>query len=595
MRAGTILRNDPRFSIFLDILGDKSTGDKSTGGTIQIPGAPQRDQLQRGPLHRAMTQQAWLDWEMIVPDPKHSLGRKVVARITGSTDHLPILPKRVVVLDFDESKRDVPRDIEQILDLMDIPWICAAPTRTPGNWQVYIGFATPVWPEQLAPFAAAVTASMGADPAYRRGTMAWNPIARTFHPQTGTGATTIWNPCLLEGEYPVVHLDQSMVASPTAPCSATDTSVPQPQRAVSDLDGRRFTVEELRELMRQVVVGEGKRHELLYRYMYARICTVSRELDRPLTPEEVVLIGRESDKCFPVPVTRDDIDGLVPWFTRPDADGRPRDLLREQVMKGRKSGRIRAARAQERYWEYEDTLLELVARYAPNRLAGDRVACYIDRHGTEPHEAVVLMTHYGSWDKVPDYGGRKASTSHVAVVLGVDVENVRNTLKRGRKRTAHAAQSDRPLTLVPDPVPAPPTIRPQECRDDLVDAMETEPHRTGTQEDPRQYSGTGHQEDGTVPLEYNLEDGSWDAEEPSLILDEDKWPAVGGGLPDPWSVRVRDEVDGPHPTWSAEGGTFYHASWGRDATRVRLEDELSFEDDLADLQHLLHQLEAEVA
>lgn len=423
MNALEILTEDPRFSIFLEVLQDVGTDN----GAVPVLGIKSRSKLSDYKV--PMKPDAWLDWQLIVAAPKYHYWKLKYAKKNGT----PIrpLPRTCAVIDFDESKRSDPRSLEELLELLPVPWLCAVPTRTVGNWQVYLGFNEPAWADQVEAFLALHFTQLGGDPAYNVGTLSWNPIYRTFNEQEGSGYTTVWNPALLDGEIPTFDINEYV--SPTSAIEQYDVIGGNKVRDNdNDLSRERLTFDELVAAMERVVVGAGQRHTYLFRYMFARVCQEQKVQGRLLTAEEIHTIGHETDIIFPEPVSADDIEGEVAWFMKVDGDGRQRDILGKQRFLGKRSGYRRAQKARRQFFKYMDTLVELQAHYG-KAIEPEFEQAYWDYHNADPEHGLVINSYLGELENLPEVTCRRATWAHVAALYGVETTHVQNAIKKGKR------------------------------------------------------------------------------------------------------------------------------------------------------------------
>lgn len=431
-----LLLQDPRFHIFRDVLGSNP-----------IPGVPKREYMDSP--RAAVGDREWIEWQMIVADPKENFWRVMNNKRRKAMGlppvKIPQLPRNVVVFDFDESKRENSRDITTILEMLEVPWLCAIPTRTPGNWQVFIGFEKSMWASEVKKFVNAVSQSMGTDPNYNPGTLSWNPIYRTLHPQDVTGNTTIWNPELEQGVYPTLDL-HAWLQEYKDVLPEVHTYKPTGQTSNS-LTGVRYTYDELVDEMTEVQVGN--RHQYLYRYMFKRICEVQKDNGgRVLTEDEIYAIGHETDVIFPEAVSESDITGMVSYFTKADDQYGQFDPLGRQRALGQLSGHTRRERAEERYWTLKDSLLELKAHHG-KAMDPTEVEDYFSYHGVDPSEGSVLLSRFKSWDSLPEFTGRKATSSHLASIYGDTSKAIRDVLSRGKKAGYSRTWTEVESTYIP--------------------------------------------------------------------------------------------------------------------------------------------------
>lgn len=210
----SLLTSHPGIYALLDALGSPLVGGKG------LPvGMPLRDQPS---AHAPMEHpEQWVGWQMLNPAPLHHYW----ARLQHQKGNAPApkqLPASVIAVDFDESKRDHPRNVEQLWSMCEEAGarpLCAVPSKTVGNWHFYFLLGEPTW-ETLTP-----PSDWGTDSQHSRHVLAWNPVYRTFHPNQGL--STIWHPDLFDGE--VIETDPSVFTKPVSPIAPPET--PKPKRA----------------------------------------------------------------------------------------------------------------------------------------------------------------------------------------------------------------------------------------------------------------------------------------------------------------------------------------------------------------------------
>lgn len=279
-----ILRDDPRFGGLLIQLQDKSTGF----GPRTNSGIPERARCNT-PRSR-LNVQRWIEYQMVVPSPKHAYGYQFQKDRTDA----PIMAQLVHVLDFDESKSDKPRSLNQILETLPEP-ICAVPTRTPGNWQIWLALSEPTW--------ARLGERFGSDPFFQASSLAWNPLYRSFHPNE-RGDFTWWHPELSLGAIPV-HPPGMFVGTDDKP-SQKPVKAPRTPR---EHDGRRHTFKQLRAILRDT--KPGQRHDHLNLYLNNACALAHREFGRDLKYAEVAELAYEANQLMPTPKGSAEVEGLV--------------------------------------------------------------------------------------------------------------------------------------------------------------------------------------------------------------------------------------------------------------------------------------------
>jgi hypothetical protein len=353
---------------------------------------------------RQMRLSDWVNLDMVTPNTKWSRGPATWRALTRS-DRGPgwVLPRTWVVMDCDESKgRHRTRD--EIIEELPDGIFCMVPSTTPGNWHVWYLLHEPIWDSQeklMKPHYAL----WGADTNYSSNTLAHNPVRRSLVPQPH-GAVTWWNPCLADGEFPFVRLED--LRHPEGDTQVQ--SAPREIRVVPELSGR-VDLGELVEHMADMREGDGRMHHL-YLYIQKVGCARRRALGRDLTFEEVMQIGREANSIFVVPKSPEQVEYQVRYFLN-------REPWSLQAWRAENANLRQHDEAVERFFEVLDQL-ELLKDLN--------------------HQAVPMVTPDTSLfsdeelARADTYAGRRGTTSHLAYVLGVEVKSIRNILERGRTK-----------------------------------------------------------------------------------------------------------------------------------------------------------------
>lgn len=147
----------------------------------------------------------------------------------------------------------------------------------------------------------------GADTAYHRGVLSWNPVYRTFSPNR-RGETTWWNPRIAQGWTPYTdpqifqEFARNFKREPREGEESTNTS------------GRRLTTLQIIELMKNTIPGKGKRNENLFRYVQHFQALKARELGCHPTLEDHRRIAFDGNSLYSQPHPYIQVEQIAKWF-----------------------------------------------------------------------------------------------------------------------------------------------------------------------------------------------------------------------------------------------------------------------------------------